>query len=129
MKRLIKTSSRPRENRKSVQYLLSLQLDVDNSCGDAINKLELFKKWVTTCFTHWDESILQYYLYNYNLLQDSEEDKYFLDFRIESILKDDTITTGIPNMDENLKKQLKKEDDGSYTEKEKDSGDDNEETN
>ena len=42
------TANRPRENRKSVQYLFSVQLDVDNSCGDAIQRLEQFKKWITT---------------------------------------------------------------------------------
>ena len=54
------TANRPRENRKSVQYLFSVQLDVDNSCGDAIQRLEQFKKWITTCFVNWNESMREY---------------------------------------------------------------------
>ena len=101
------TAARPRENRKSVKYLFSVQLDVDNSCGDAIQRLEEFKKWITTCFVNWNESMREYYLYHYGLLNNENDDKYFLDLKIESILKDDTITKVAPSIEENLKKKLK----------------------
>lgn len=80
----------PRENAKEVEFLLRMSLKVDNYHGDAINDLQKFKSWVTNTFTKWDESILEHFLYTYNLLQDSEDNKYNLDFRIENLLIDDT---------------------------------------
>lgn len=90
MKRLVKLADRPRENRKKVTYILKLGLEVDNSDGDAIDHLRLFKNWTTNKFTQWDKSILEYFLYEYGLIQNSTDDKYFLDFKIEKLLDDDT---------------------------------------
>ena len=64
-KDLRKIADRPRENRRSVEYVLSLKLDIDNSEGDASEQLKLFKKWVVETFTQWDRSILEHFLYNY----------------------------------------------------------------
>ena len=107
MKKLKKINSRPRENRKSTQFLLSLQLDIDNSSGDAIEDLKKFKEWVTNIFTKWDKSILEYFLYQYGLLQNENSDKYSLDFKVEKLLKDDTMIDAMPVTDENLLKKLK----------------------
>ena len=87
---LIKENDRPRENFKEVEFLLRLKLGVDNFHGDAFQDLDKFKQWVTNSFTKWDASILEYFLYSYGLLQDSEDNKYFLDFKVENLLKDDT---------------------------------------
>lgn len=90
MKRLIKINDRPRENRKTVEFTLSMRLDIDNSDGDAVDNLLKFKQWVTNNFTQWDASILEHFLYQYELLQNETNDKYFLDFKVEKITKDDT---------------------------------------
>ncbi len=90
MRRLRKIADRPRENRKKVTYMLKIGLEVDNGDGDAIDNLKLFKDWITNKFTQWDKSILEYFLYEYGLMQSSEDDKYYLDFRIEKLLDDDT---------------------------------------
>ena len=45
--------------------LLSIQLDVDNFHGDAINDLDKFKQWITNTFTKWDSSILEHFLYEF----------------------------------------------------------------
>lgn len=102
MSRLKKLADRPRENRRKVTYLLKIGLEVDNGDGDAIDSLKLFKNWVGDKFTQWDRSILEYFLYDYGLVQSADDDKYFLDFRIEKILEDDTNDTDY-NIDSNIK--------------------------
>ena len=89
-KDLRKLADRPRENRRSVEYVLSLKLDIDNSEGDASEQLKLFKKWVVETFTQWDRSILEHFLYNYNLLQDYDSTKYHLEFKVEGLTQDDS---------------------------------------
>lgn len=90
MSRLKKIADRPRENRKKVSYDLTLSLEVDNSDGTAEDDLKKFKSWVTNKFTQWDKSILEYFLYEYGMIQNPDDDKYFLDFKIENLIDDDT---------------------------------------
>ena len=89
-KDLRKIADRPRENRRSVEFILSMKLDIDNSEGDASEQLKLFKGWVTNTFTKWDLSILENFLYNYNLLQDYDSSKYHLEFKVEGLTEDDS---------------------------------------
>ena len=55
--------------------------------GDSTEEVKedcaLFLRWVREQFTQWDESILQYFLYEYNLVQDG---RYTLDLHIDRIL-------------------------------------------
>lgn len=102
MSRLKKIADRPRENRKKVSYLLEIALEVDNSDGKALEDLNLFKEWMNNKFTKWDKSILEYYLYEYGLLQNPDSDKYYLDFRIKELMEDDTLDS-YKNKEENEK--------------------------
>ncbi len=104
---LTKTSNRPRENYKKVEFLLKLTLNVDNFHGDAIDDLDKFKQWVTNSFTEWDDSILEYFLYSYGLLQNAEDNKYFLDFKVENLLKDDTQNELRPMVEDALNDESK----------------------
>lgn len=106
MNRLKKLADRPRENRKKVSFLLKIGLEVDNFHGDAIQDLDKFKQWVAHTYTQWDKSILEYFLYEYGLTQSSDGDKYFLDFRVESILDDDTKEVLNPKVEDKIKKGL-----------------------
>ena len=109
-KRLIKLNDRPRENYKEVSFLCKLTLQVDNLHGDAINDLDKFKQWVSHTFTQWDQSILEYFLYEYKLLQnDSDDDKYKLDFKVESILRDDTTQPLRPMVEDGLSEETVKQ--------------------
>lgn len=90
MKRLKKTSDRPRENNKKVSFLCKLTLEINSQTGESKQELRHFKEWVAERFTKWDESILQYFLYEYGLTQDADNKKYNLDFRIEELLTDDS---------------------------------------
>lgn len=100
MKRLVKINDRPRENNKKVEFLCSLSLEINSQTGTSKEELTKFKDWVSNRFTQWDKSILEYFLYEYNLQQDPDGKKYKLDFRIQELIKDDT--------DENLKEQNEK---------------------
>lgn len=108
MGRLVKTSDRPRENRKKCSFLLKMSLEVDNFHGDAIDDLEKFKSWVANTFTQWDKSILEYFLYEYGLAQNSDSDKYYLDFKIESLLDDDTKDDFRPKIKDSIDEKEKK---------------------
>jgi hypothetical protein len=44
-------------------------------------------------FPNWSQSILEYFLYEYNLSQDFDSTKYYLDVNLDSIIKDDTKET------------------------------------
>lgn len=90
MKRLIKTNDRPRENNRTVEFLCKLSLVINTQTGTAKDELSMFKDWVANRFTQWDKSILEYFLYEYNLDQDPDGKKYKLDFRIEDLVKDDS---------------------------------------
>lgn len=121
MNRLKKLADRPRENRKKVEFLLKIGLEVDNFHGDATEDLEKFKQWIAHTFTEWDSSILQYFLYEYGLLQDGSDDKYYLDFRIESILEDDTQSKLNPKIEDNLEDNVDKNNDSNKDSKLSDS--------
>ena len=108
---LIKENDRPRENFKEVEFLLRLKLEVDNFHGDAVQDLDKFKQWVTNYFVEWDDSILEYFLYSYGLLQDSDDNKYFLDFKVENLLKDDTKSDLRPMVENAIDKDEDKNDD------------------
>lgn len=103
-KDLRKFADRPRENRRSVEFILSMKLDIDNSEGDASEQLKLFKGWVTNTFTKWDLSILENFLYNYNLLQDYDSSKYHLEFKVEGLTEDDSDSQLRPQVLDTLEK-------------------------
>ncbi len=108
-KDLRKIADRPRENRRSVEFILSIKLDIDNSEGDASEQLKLFKGWVTDTFTKWDLSILENFLYNYNLLQDYDSSKYHLEFKVEGLTEDDSDSQLRPQVLDTLDKIKKDE--------------------
>ena len=108
-KDLRKIADRPRENRRSVEFILSMKLDIDNSEGDASEQLKLFKGWVTDTFTKWDLSILENFLYNYNLLQDYDSSKYHLEFKVEGLTEDDSDSQLRPQVLDTLDKIKKDE--------------------
>lgn len=112
-KDLRKFADRPRENRRSVEFILSMKLDIDNSEGDASEQLKLFKGWVTNTFTKWDLSILENFLYNYNLLQDYDSSKYHLEFKVEGLTEDDSDSQLRPQVLDTLEKLKENEEEES----------------
>lgn len=102
MRKNIKIADRPRENAKEVEFVMRLNLTVKNDDGDAIEQLEKFKKWTTDVFQHWDESVKQSFLYNFGLLQNTDDSKYKLNFEIDGLTKDDTQADFRPQVEDVL---------------------------
>lgn len=92
MGRLIK-ESKPRP--KKDQVILSVKLyfeaygDNDEDTKGACIK---FKDWVRDQFTEWDQSILEYFLYSYGLVQDPDDERYILNVRLDKIIKDESVS-------------------------------------
>ena len=91
MARLIK-EAKPRTKKKQVAMNIRFHFEVeDDNDNDAMKTCLLFKSWMKVPFTEWDESILQHFLYQYNMFQPSDDDKYFLDVYIDKVILDDTL--------------------------------------
>jgi hypothetical protein len=99
MSRLIK-QAKPRTKKKEIQMTVKFVFEVFNDNEDEA-KLDVkrFKQWMKDKFTEWDASVLEYFLYGYNLLQE-DDSKYALDIHIDKILKDDSAT-----LDERIREQ------------------------
>lgn len=87
MKRL---TAKPRRKRRSIildmKYVLDIYEDDDEECKK-IGKI--FKAWMRDKFAKWDDTILQYFLYENNVLQNEEDDRLQLDSFLDKIIKDD----------------------------------------
>ena len=106
MKRLRK-EARPRPKSKEVWLDMRLCLAVYEDNNDlAAEVCAKFKDWARDQFSQWDKSILEHFLYEYGLSQNSTDDKYMLDFYIDKIIKDETTT---PTEQEEYMESIKKE--------------------
>ena len=88
----LKKIAKPRTKKKEVVLTIKINFETRNDNSDeAKADCIKFKNWVKDQFTEWDDSMLQYFLYAYNLIQ-NPEDKYFLDIHIDKIIKDESST-------------------------------------
>jgi hypothetical protein len=89
----LKKLAKPRTKKKEVVLTVKYTFEVfgDNEDETKID-CKRFKQWMKDHYTQWDSSILQYFLYAYNLMQDPDDAKYKLEFHIDKILKDDSAT-------------------------------------
>lgn len=91
MKRL-KKQARPRPKSKEVWLDMRLCFEIFEDNDDLAKEVcAKFKDWARDQFAQWDKSILEHFLYEYGLSQNSNDDKYILDFYINKIIKDETI--------------------------------------
>ena len=89
MKRLIKQAI-PRTKKKEVVLTTKLVFEAINENEiEAKSVCKLFKQWVKEHFVGWSDTILQHFLYEYNLPQD-ERTQYRLTMQIHKILKDES---------------------------------------
>jgi hypothetical protein len=91
LKRLLKTSDRPRENFKKLKVLFEMNFEVDNITGLASEDIIKFKEWIGKNFPLWNETVLQHFLYEHNLCQDEDNKKYLLEIKMREILTDDVL--------------------------------------
>ncbi len=88
----IKRLGKPRRKRKSIILTMKYCLDIHED--DPVETDEIGKKfrtWMRDHFSNWDQSILQYFLYENNIKQNPEGDRILLEGHLDKILKDDTI--------------------------------------
>ena len=89
MKRLIREAV-PRKKKKEVVLTTKLVFEAINENEiEAKSVCKLFKQWIKEHFVGWSDTILQHFLYEYNLPQD-ERTQYKLTMQIHKILKDES---------------------------------------
>lgn len=112
----LKKIAKPRPKKKEVVMTVKLNFEVAEDNEDyAKQDCIKFKDWVRDQFSEWDNSILEHFLYEYGLIQNSEGDKYLLDIHIDKILKDESSTEQeqkefIEDIEEREKNKQKNED-------------------
>ena len=88
-KRLIR-QAKLREVKKEVILTTKLLFEAfDENEHSAKLICKLFKQWVKEHFVGWSDTILQHFLYEYNLPQD-ERTEYKLTMQLHKILKDES---------------------------------------
>ena len=87
--RLIKEAI-PRKKKKEI--VLTTKLTFESFNEDEIfskTVCKLFKQWIKEHFVGWSDTILQHFLYEYNLPQD-ERTEYKLTMQMHKIIKDES---------------------------------------
>jgi len=95
----LKKIAKPRTKKKEVVITMKCSFVAygDNEDETKVD-CKRFKQWMKDHFTQWDNSILQYFLYSYNLMQDPDDSKYELELHIDKILRDDSATIDERNL-------------------------------
>ena len=87
MKRL---QAKPRRSRKSIILTMKYVLDIHEDNDDEAKRIgKMFVAWMRDKFSNWDDSILEYFLYENNIEQNPEDDRLYLEGHLDKILKDD----------------------------------------
>lgn len=91
MKRLSKDiTAKPRRSRKSIILTMKYVLDIHEDNDDEAKKIgKMFIAWMRDHFSNWDDTVLQYFLYDNNIQQNADNDRLYLEGHLDKILKDD----------------------------------------
>ena len=101
LKKFEKTA-KPRRKRKSIILTMKYCLDIHEDDPTIVDEIgQKFRTWMRDHFSNWDQSILQYFLYENNIKQNSEGDRIMLEGHLDKILKDDTLHSKQELIDEN----------------------------
>ena len=93
MKRLRLIKSKPRRGRKSIILTMKYTLDIHSDKSDEIR--DMFITWMRDKFSQWDDTILQYFLYDTHTEQNDADDRLELEGHLDKILKDINLINGI----------------------------------
>lgn len=89
MKRLIKFA-KPRRSRKSIILTMKYTLKIKETDADKIKKIrEMFISWMRDKFSTWDDTVLQYFLYDTHTEQNDKDDRLELEGHLDKILQDE----------------------------------------
>ncbi len=101
----ITAKPRPKKKELVLTYKFTMEVFNDNE-DEAKQDIKRFKQWMKDQFVYWPESMLQYYLYAYNLHQNHDDTKYLLEGHIDKILKDESVTIDERNSFDNVLDQV-----------------------
>lgn len=87
MKRLV---AKPRRKRKSIIFTMKYCLDIHEDDPEESKRIgKLFIAWARDKFSNWDDTILQYFLYENGITQNSDDDRLMLEGHLDKIIKND----------------------------------------
>ena len=88
--RLVK-KAKPRKKKKELKSTTKFVFEVfsDNE-NEAKIDIKAFRTWMKDVFPEWSETILQHFLYQNGLSQNSDDKKYLLAVNIDKIIKDES---------------------------------------
>ena len=88
--RLVK-KAKPRKKKKELKLTTKFVFEVfsDNE-NEAKIDIKAFRTWMKDVFPKWSETILQHFLYQNGLSQNSDDKKYLLAVNIDKIIKDES---------------------------------------
>ena len=88
--RLVK-KAKPRKKKKELKLTTKFVFEVfsDNE-NEAKIDIKAFRAWMKDVFPEWSETILQHFLYQNGLSQNSDDKKYLLAVNIDKIIKDES---------------------------------------
>ena len=72
-----------------MRYTLDIHEDDPD---EAKNIGKAFKAWMRDKFSTWDDTVLQHFLYENNIVQNEDDDRLVLEGHLEKIVKDDCST-------------------------------------
>ena len=96
MKRLRLIKSKPRRSRKSIILTMKYTLDIHSDKSDEIR--DMFITWMRDKFSQWDDTILQYFLYDTHTEQNDADDRLELEGHLDKILDEDFENKAIVTM-------------------------------
>ena len=96
MKRLRLIKSKPRRGRKSIILTMKYTLDIHSDKSDEIR--DMFITWMRDKFSQWDDTILQYFLYDTHTEQNDADDRLELEGHLDKILDEDFENKAIVTM-------------------------------
>lgn len=87
---LKRLQAKPRRSRKSIILTMKYVLDIHEDNDDEAKRIgKMFIAWMRDKFSNWDDSVLEYFLYENNIEQNSDDDRLYLEGHLDKILKDD----------------------------------------
>jgi hypothetical protein len=88
MKRLIK-KAKPRQKKREMQLDIEFHFEVwDDNDDKNKEDCQLFKQWMNNQFSDWEQSILEHFLYDNGLLQNTDDEKYDLTMQVGTITEE-----------------------------------------
>jgi len=88
MKRL---KAKPRRKKKELKFTIKFVFEAfsDNE-DEAKGAVRAFKNWMKDIFPEWGDTILEHFLYQHGLSQNSKDNKYLLTLNMDKVIKDES---------------------------------------